>query len=297
VRRGFTSSTEKLRTTTALWLRARSIAYTRKVCAPLLSVRVMPGVQFEKKASLSRRHRYVSIGSLPVNWKATVPPTSWPSAGEEAVTTGGVPSTVTWRVAAPTLPAASVAWIVITWAPSPGLTRRTNGVAHGAGAPASTWQVKVAGLLAENQMGSTGCMTAPSAGAVMLTTGRTVSTVNPRDASGPWFPSVSVARTKNACVPLVRFVKSWRPALEHGASAAASSAHAKLADASDVNVKLAAVPVKPVSAPLVITVAGPVVSTTQVLLAGVGSTMPSALVARTRKLWAPSGSALTVTGD
>jgi hypothetical protein len=74
-----------------------------------------------------------------------------------------------------------------------------------------------------------------------------------------------------------------------------SSLHSKLEpDSVDVNEKLAEVEVVVPEGPELIEVSGGVVSggadasTVQLLVAGLGSTLPAASLARTEKLWAPS---------
>ena len=64
--------------------------------------------------------------------------------------------------------------------------------------------------------------------------------------------------------------------------------HSKVAPASEENEKLAEVEVVEAAGWAVIVVSGAVVSTVQVLEAGVASTLPAVSMARTEKVWEPS---------
>ena len=71
-------------------------------------------------------------------------------------------------------------------------------------------------------------------------------------------------------------------------NAPASSEQAKLAPGSLLNAKLAAAVLLSAGGPEVMVVSGGVVSTVHEYVAGVGSVLPAASLARTWKLWLPS---------
>ena len=123
-----------------------------------------------------------------------------------------------------------------------------------------------------------------------------VSTVNVRIAGVPsTLPAASVARTRTVCSPSLS--GSVVSGVAHGVNAAVSTLHAKVAGSLALNVSSAATMFVNSSGPLSIVVSGGVVSTVKWLAAGVGSTLPAASTARTRKAWSPSRSAGTVRGD
>ncbi len=131
---------------------------------------------------------------------------------------------------------------------------------------------------------------APSAGATVVTVGAVASTVQAWLAGvGSVFPSTSVARTWKVCSP------SAKPVYSAGEvqrlKAASSRAHSYVAISSfDEKVNVADVLLARSAGPASIVVSGAVVSTVQSWLAGVGSALPAASMARTSKAWAPSGS-------
>ena len=83
----------------------------------------------------------------------------------------------------------------------------------------------------------------------------------------------------------------YRFGLVQLAQAPLSRAHSKrLPDSVALKVKLASVALVGLLGPLPMVVSGGVRSMRQLWLAGIGSVLPAASVARTRKLWLPSPS-------
>src|ERR1044071_10462583 len=117
--------------------------------------------------------------------------------------------------------------------------------------------------------------------AVIVTVGGLVSTIQVRVAGdGSTRPTGSLARTANVCEPPAR-VKACGEV--HAVDAAAASLHSKVAVGSgERNSKVTLAPViEPTAGPEVISVSGAVVSTVQVVVAGLASMLPAASMART----------------
>ena len=114
-----------------------------------------------------------------------------------------------------------------------------------------------------------------------------MSTVQVRVASvGSTLPAASVARTEKVCAPWASPV-SARGEVQV-CQAPSSSLHSKVEPASvELNEMLALVEATVPVGPEPIVVSGATVSTVQVRVASVGSTLPAASVARTRKVCDP----------
>jgi hypothetical protein len=103
-------------------------------------------------------------------------------------------------------------------------------------------------------------------------------------------PAASMARTSKVCTPLPSPEYAFGEV--HVTKAARSSRHSNVESVSaEEKPKLADEEVEVPLGPDVIAVSGSVVSTVQVLLAGLASTLPAASVARTSKVCEPAASA------
>ena len=120
----------------------------------------------------------------------------------------------------------------------------------------------------------------------IVVAGAAVSTVHECPATGPVLPAGSVARTVNACVPLVR-AETTRGEV-HDAYAPESSEQAKVAPDSAVNENDADVEFVGLAGVAVKLTAGPVESTVHALVAADASGLPAVSVARTVNVCAPS---------
>jgi hypothetical protein len=131
--------------------------------------------------------------------------------------------------------------------------------------------------------------------ALIVAVGAVVSIVHVELAEAPVLPAASVAWTWNVWLPSP---SPLRAAGElQAANAPASTAHWKVAPASELNAKVALELVLGFDGVEVIETLGGVESIVQLKLAGVASTLPSASAARTWKLWAPSASPEYAFGD
>src|SRR5436190_6572575 len=130
----------------------------------------------------------------------------------------------------------------------------------------------------------------PAAAANASFAGR-VTTVQPRVAGvGSALPAASTARTANEWTPSGTEDVAGE---EHADHAPPSSEHWKPPGSVPVKPKLAEWDVVVPTGPDVIDVSGGVVSTAvQVNVAGVGSTFPTASVARAENVWEPAASAV-----
>lgn len=136
-----------------------------------------------------------------------------------------------------------------------------------------------------------GVLSLVSAGTVpsIAVEGGVVSTVKARVA-GVWsaLPTASTARTAKLCGPSPRLALVCGEL--HGLQPSPSSRHSNEAAPGPLKAKLGVVSLTRPLGPESIDVSGAVVSIVKLTAAGVGSVLAAASVARTRKLWAPSGS-------
>jgi hypothetical protein len=107
-------------------------------------------------------------------------------------------------------------------------------------------------------------------------------------------PAASVAFTWNVCEPSARLLKLFGD--EQDAKAPASSAHWKLAPASELKLKLGLTLFDGLLGDAVMLAVGAVVSTVHVYEAGV-PVLPAASVAFTWNVWLPSARLLKLFGD
>ena len=135
---------------------------------------------------------------------------------------------------------------------------------------------------------------------VIVVSGAVVSTVNVRVAGvGSTLPAASSARTRNVYVPSASGpsvrgeVQARRCRSPAGAVEPALERRARLAGERERGDAFVIVPV----GPRVIVVSGAVVSTVNVRVAGVGSTLPAASVARTENVYVPSASEPRIRGE
>ena len=145
-------------------------------------------------------------------------------------------------------------------------------------------------------------LVAPVGPRVIVVSGAAVSTVNVRVAGvASTLPAASVARTENVYVPSASG-PSVRGEVQLAyvpvAAPGPSSLHSNVEPASvEVNVNDGDAPLVVPVGPPVIVVSGAAVSTVNVRVAGVASTLPAASVARTRNVYAPSASEPRMRGE
>src|SRR6266496_3923271 len=125
--------------------------------------------------------------------------------------------------------------------------------------------------------------------------GAAVSTVKSREAGvGSVLPAASVARTRKVWAPSARALAGVcvSPGPEQAPNGSESKRHSKLAPGSEEKPNDGEALVVSPEGPESIVVSGGAVSTVKLREAGVGSVLPAASVARTRKVWEPSARAL-----
>ena len=138
--------------------------------------------------------------------------------------------------------------------------------------------------------------------AANVVSGAVVSTVNDRVAGvGSVLPAESVARTENVYVPSASVPRlrgdehAWNdPVAAPGPSRRHSNVEP---DSVEENVNDGALFADVPAGPVLIVVSGAVVSTVNVRVAGVGSTLPAASIARTENVCVPSASVPEECGD
>ena len=285
-------------------LPAASVARTSNVCAPSASTAVVNGELHEPQAPPSTRHANVEPVSVAVNENVGVLSVVVPVGPAVIVVSGGVVSTVNDRLAGvgSVLPAASVARTSNVCAPSAS-TAVVNGVLHEPQAPPSTRHANVEPVsVAVNENVGVLSVVVPVGPAVIVVSGGVVSpgpevsTVNDRLAGvGSVLPAASVARTSNVCAPSAS--TAVVNGVLHEPQAPPSTRHSNVEPVSvAVNENVGVLSVVVAVGPAVIVVSGGVVSTVNDRLAGVGSVLPAASVARTSKVCAPSASTAVVNG-
>src|SRR5262245_40481391 len=133
-------------------------------------------------------------------------------------------------------------------------------------------------------------------GAVIVTVGAPRSIVHVSLAGVPSvLPAASVALTSKVWLPPPSGLVAW--GLVHAAHVPASTRHSKVEPPSlEWNVKVGVASLSSAGGAESIVVSGAVRSTVQVCDAGEPSVLPARSVARTSKVWLPSGSALVVFG-
>ncbi|XSF08636.1 hypothetical protein VZP55_30365 [Myxococcus faecalis] len=270
-------------------LPALSRARTCKVWLPCDSPVYVIGSVQPVKVAPSSAHSYVTPLSLESKSNVASVEAVVPDGPLTMVVSGATVSTVHVRVAGvpSTLPALSRARTASVWLPWDRLLN-VAGEVHAANVPPSRLHSKSAGVSVEVKANvALFEFVVPVGPEVMLVSGATVSTVQVRLAGvASKLPAASTARTCKVWLPCDKPGKVTGSV--HAAKGAPSSEHWYVTASSlelKSNVALALF-VRPLG-PLTMVVSGATVSTTQVRLAGVGSTLPAASRARTWNVWEP----------
>ena len=268
-------------------LPAGSVARTSNVCGPSPNGPTLYGLSHCCQSSLSSLHSNSTPASL-VNAKCALVLELVEGGASVMVTRGGVVSTVIVRLAglASVLPVWSVARASKVCGPSVSAAV-VCGEVQAVNASVSTRHWKLAPDSLPNANVAVGSPVRPSGPALIVVWGALVSTVMVRLAGlASVLPAASVARTS----------KVWGPSVSaavvcgelQAVSAAESTRHSNVALDSEENSNVGVEsPVSPL-APVSMVVSGGVVSIVQVWLAGVGSTLSAASMARTSNVCGPS---------
>ena len=287
---GATVSTDQLRVAgVASTFPTASVARTEKVCVPSASAEYDFGeaqlVHAPESSLHSNEPASVDENENDAVFEPTVP--SGPPVIEVSGTTvstdhvrdAGVPST---------LPTASNARTENVCAPSPS-PEYDFGEAQLVHAPESSLHSNKPDSVPENPNDAAAVATVPFGPLEIEVSGATVSTDQLRVAGvASTFPTASVARAESECPPSPSAEYDFGEA--QASQSPASSLHSNEPDSvAESPNDAAAVATVPLG-PLVIDVSGATVSTAHVRDAGVASTLPSASIARTENVCAPSPS-------
>jgi hypothetical protein len=265
-------------------LPAASVALTWKVCEPSARPVYAFGLEQLANAPPSIAHWKVAPASE-LKLKVALALLLGFVGAAEIVVVGATVSIVHVKLAgALALPAASVALTWKVWLPSAS-AEYAFGLEQLVNVPVSSAQVKVAPASEVKLKLAFALLLGFVGEALIVAAGAAVSTVHVLVASGPALPAASTALTWKVCVPSATPVYAF--GLVQLANAAASSAHWKLAPASEVKLKLALAELLGLDgAPEIVTV-GALVSTVHVKLAG-ALVLPAASIALTWKVCEPS---------
>ena len=198
----------------------RSVAEAVMRCVPALRcvvAKLAPEPMSPSRSELQRSdaERLPSVASFAVPLKARLVPakTVVPSAGPLMVTTGAVAVTVSRTWAEPVAPSVSVTDAVRTWLPSESVTVRVPPPPSAPSRLDAHW-IRLVTLPSKSSVAVAPRVTvlpagteAPSAGALMVTTGATLaSRTRMLTCAWPWSESLSVAPAVMMCVPVVSVV-------------------------------------------------------------------------------------------